>query len=324
MNPFTETHAESAAAWGESRLIAAIKKWLDDASPPPPHGIGDDCALFSTPGAEGLVTTDPVLWKRHFDEHVSPEDAAGKLFKRNLSDIAAMGGQPKLAVISLLLPPSTSQPWLERFHLGLSQASRRYGVPVAGGDVSQTDGLLGASMTLIGETTSGRALTRSGASDGDHLLVTGRLGGSRLSHHFSFEPRLREGQWLVSRQEVVAGMDISDGLAKDLFAMIPETCDAELLPEAIPVSTDAKTTAETSGHSPLYHALCDGEDHELLIAVKQATPLNLFLREWSRNSDLPLTRIGFLRKRPADSPAPSLRGLPHELNKGLHGYEHLR
>lgn len=323
MNPFTEEPARSAGAWGESRLIDAIRAWLGEASPPPPEGIGDDCALFTpTPGARILVTTDPILWERHFDREVTPEQAARKLLRRNLSDIAAMGGRPRIAVVSLLLPASTSLEWIERFYLGLKEVSLHDGVPIAGGDVSQTDGLLGASMTIIGETASGRALARAGAAAGDRLFVTGSLGGSRLGRHFTFEPRLSEGQWLGARPEVVAGMDISDGLAKDLLAVIPSGCGADLFPKDIPISDDAKKAASASGRPSLHHALCDGEDHELLVAVR-GDPTQM-LKSWKSHFDIPLTCIGILSAREPDSQEPLLSGLPVEVTGEMHGYEHLR
>lgn len=323
MNPFQTTRAGSAGEWGERRLIKAIRRWLGDASPPPPEGIGDDCAVF-LPGAGSriLVTTDPILWGRHFDENSAPEEAASKLLKRNLSDIAAMGGRPRIAVISLLLPPSTSLEWLERFHHGLRESSLRYTVPISGGDISQTDGLLAACMTLIGETTAGRALTRAGAAAGDRLFVTGALGGSLLGHHLSFEPRLAEGQWLAARPEVTAAIDISDGLAKDLPSLLPANGEAELLAEAIPISESAKHMAEKSGRPRLFHALCDGEDYELLITVDGQSAARL-LADWKNAFGTALTCIGTVAPRAPDSDEPLLRGLPTGLAEAVHGYEHL-
>lgn len=323
MNPFSATRAGSVAEWGEVRLIESIRHWLGAASPPPPLGIGDDCAVFSpAAGAEVLVTTDPVLWERHFDETVAPEQAAGKLLKRNLSDIAAMGGRGRMAVVSLLLPPATSIEWLGRFHHGLREASLRYGVSLAGGDVSQSDSLLGACMTLVGETVAGRALTRRGAGNEHGLYVTGRLGGSLRGHHLSFEPRLAEGQWLAAREEVAAAMDLSDGLAKDLPAFLPSGCEAELFPEAVPVSADALAMAASSGRPPLYHALCDGEDYELLVALKPGA--DSLVEEWKRRFVLPLTRIGLVRQKVENVQRSPLRGLPPGLAEEVCGYEHLR
>lgn len=323
MNPFHSTRAGSAGEWGERRLIEAIRQWLGDASPPPPEGIGDDCAVFSPRvGSEILVTTDPVLWGRHFDESTAPEEAAAKLLKRNLSDVAAMGGRPRMAVISLLLPPATSLEWLERFHRSLRKSSLRFAVPISGGDVSQTDGLLAACMTLIGETTAGRALTRSGASAGDSLFITGTLGGSILGHHLSFEPRLTEGQWLAARPEVTAAIDVSDGLAKDLPALLPAHGEAHLRADAIPTSESAAQMAEKSGRSPLFHALCDGEDYELLVTVRGESSAR-FLADWKNTFAAPLTCIGTVEQRASGSTGSILRGLPSGLEEAIHGYEHL-
>lgn len=323
MNPFKTTRVGSAAEWGERRLIETIRQWLGDASPPPPEGIGDDCAVFS-PGAGNqiLVTTDPVLWGRHFDESAAPEEAAAKLLKRNLSDIAAMGGRPRIAVISLLLPPTTSMEWLERFYHGLREGSLRYAVPISGGDISQTDGLLAASMTLIGETTAGRALTRTGTTAGDRIFVTGALGGSILGHHLSFEPRLPEGQWLAARPEVTAAIDISDGLAKDLPALLPAHGEARLLADAIPVSDSAARMAAKSGRPPLFHALCDGEDYELLVTADARSCARL-LADWKNAFVTPLTCIGTIEERAPGSVGTVLRGLPSGLEEAIHGYEHL-
>jgi thiamine-monophosphate kinase len=323
MNPFTENQPESAGALGESGLIEAIRSWLGPASPPAPEGIGDDCAVFSpTPGARALVTTDPIVWGRHFDQDVAPEAASAKLFKRNLSDIAAMGGRPRVAVVSLLLPASTSLEWLQRFHAGLRDVSIACATPLAGGDVSQTDGLLAACLTLVGETTGERALTRSGARPGDRLFVTGSLGGSLLGRHLSFEPRLAEGQWLAARPEVTAGIDLSDGLAKDLPALLPPGCEAELFADAIPLNPDADRMARESGRPPLFHALCDGEDYELLVAA--APGATAWLDEWRRDFALPLTEIGFIRERGPEAGEILLCGLPPGVAGALHGYEHLR
>lgn len=322
MHPFRDRSAGTAGDLGERHLIEAIRQWLGPASPPSPRGIGDDCAVFElTPGSQGLVTTDPVVWGRHFDESIAPADVAAKLVKRNLSDIAAMGGRPVAAVVSLLLPKETSVAWLEGFHHGLRAAGERYGAAIAGGDVTQTEGLLCASLTLIGESVAGRILRRDGASTGDRLLVTGTLGGSILGHHFGFEPRLAEGQWLSTRPEVTAAMDVSDGLAKDLLAFLPEGAEANLVAATIPVSDAALSRAHQSGRSALSHALCDGEDYELLVAVDPKSDVETLLLEWRRSfPDLPLTLIGEIR---TGSSGAQITGLPDSFAEKIAGYEHL-
>ena len=326
MNPFLNSSTGTAGELGERKLISAIRDWLGNASPPSPEGIGDDCAAFDlVPGQRGLVTTDPILWKRHFDEKIAPELAAAKLVKRNLSDIAAMGGKPVAAVVSLLLPANTSLAWLESFYAGLRDTALRYRLPIAGGDVSETDGLLGASLTLIGESVHSRILRRDTASPGDRIFVTGALGGSLLGHHVSFEPRLNEGQWLAARSEISAAIDLSDGLAKDLPALLPENAIAHLFAENIPVSVDAEKAASGSGHPALAHALSDGEDYELLFTVDKNTDADDFLADWQNAfPDVPLALIGEIRPAEPNFPPHRISGLPAELLNGLSGYEHLR
>src|SRR4051812_22903627 len=268
MKPFTSTRAHSVSAIGERRLIEGIRRWLGRASPAAPFGIGDDCAVIPPTKRHQLVTTDPVIYGQHFDDTVSARQAGAKLLKRNLSDIAAMGGRPVAAVVSLALAPQTNIRWLEQFYRGLAAAALRYGVRIVGGDVTQGPAkFFGAFLTLHGESSGGRVVTRSGARAGDAIYVTGALGGSLLGHHYAFTPRLAEGAWLAGRAEVRAMMDVSDGLAKDLASVTPGGLSPALRPEAIPVSAAAHKRAKHSGRTPLFHALSDGEDYELLVVV---------------------------------------------------------
>ncbi len=112
MNPFTRQRSRSVGARGEQRLIADIRRWLGDATPAAPFGIGDDCAVIPPTRRHQLVTTDPVIHGRHFDDTVPARAVGAKLLKRNLSDIAAMGGRPVAAVVALALAPETSTAWL--------------------------------------------------------------------------------------------------------------------------------------------------------------------------------------------------------------------
>ena len=240
MSPFTSHHAQSVAARGELRLIGEIRRWLGDASPAAPFGIGDDCAVIPPTRHHQLVTTDPVIHGQHFDDSVPARAVGAKLLKRNLSDIAAMGGRPVAAVISLALAPETSVAWLREFYLGLASTARRFRVKIVGGDITQGPSrFFGAFLTLHGEST-GRLITRRGARRGDTIFVTGRLGGSRAGHHFKFTPRLAEGQWLARQPDVVAMMDVSDGIAKDVQSLTPAGSVAAIAPAAIPVSAAAR------------------------------------------------------------------------------------
>src|SRR4051812_4916528 len=103
MSPFTKRAAEKVSALGEEQLIAAIRRWLGRASPPAPHGIGDDCAILPPSKNQQVITVDPVIYKRHFDDSIPAAAVGAKLLKRNLSDLAAMGARPTAAVVALTL-----------------------------------------------------------------------------------------------------------------------------------------------------------------------------------------------------------------------------
>ncbi|MDB6165147.1 MAG: thiL [Lacunisphaera sp.] len=319
MNPFTSIRAQSVSAHGERRLIAEIRRWLGAVSPKSPAGIGDDCAVLPPAKCRQLITTDPVLYAQHFDDRVPPRAVGAKLLKRNLSDIASMGGRPVAAVVSLALAPNTKTGWLREFYLGLAACARRYGVKIVGGDITQGPaGFFGAFLSLHGEATGRRVLTRGGARAGDRIYVTGTLGGSLLGHHHRFTPRLAEGAWLARRKEVCAMMDVSDGLAKDLDALTPHGLAPALSAAAIPVSAAARTCARETRQSPLVHALGDGEDYELLLVARARADRAKFERDWKKRFPrVKLTQIGtFVPKD--QMPAGAL------LLVDYRGYEHLR
>lgn len=319
MKLFTPIRAESVIAHGELRLIGQLRQWLGDTSPAAPYGIGDDCAVLPPSARAQLITTDPVIFGQHFDEQVPPRAVGAKLLKRNLSDIASMGGRPTAAVVSLALASDTNVAWLREFYLGLAAAARRYDVKIVGGDITQAPaGFFGAFLTLHGEATGKRVVTRGGALPGDRIFVTGRLGGSLLGHHYKFSPRLAEGAWLAARKEVCAMMDVSDGLAKDLDALTPEGLAPALCEAAIPISPAARKCAAQTKQSPLFHALSDGEDYELLIIVCYRVDPARFERDWKKKFPrLKLSHIGNFVKKDA-MPTSAVRLVDFS------GYEHLR
>ncbi len=308
MHPLAPGPRDRVDALGEGGLIAAIRRWLGNTCPPPPAGIGDDCAVLPRARGRGLLTVDPVIFGRHFDATVAPAAVGAKLLKRNLSDIAAMGGRPRAAVISLCLDRATRVSWLRDFHRGLATTARRYGVALVGGDVAEGPGVLIATLTLLGEADATRVLTRAGARAGDWIAVTGRLGGSLSSgHHHRFTPRLAEGRWLARRPEVRSMMDVSDGLAKDLAALTPRGTRPALDHAAIPRRSGCTLAA----------ALGDGEDYELLCTVRARADLSSLRRAWRRRFPaVPLTIIGRFVPQSASDPTPE--ALP------VTGYEHLR
>jgi thiamine-monophosphate kinase len=309
LHPLTKRRPDSVSAWGEEKLIAAIRRWLGNASPRAPFGIGDDCAVLPPSRGRQLITVDPVIYGRHFDDTVPPRAVGAKLLKRNLSDLAAMGGRPVAAVLALTLDAHTSRSWLEQFYRGLAASARHYGVAIVGGDIAQADGIIAASLTLLGEAAGPRVVTRTGARVGDWIYVTGRLGGSLAQgHHFRFMPRLAEGAWLARERDVRAMMDVSDGLAKDLHAITPGNATPALDATKVPCRAGCDLRA----------ALTDGEDYELLFALRRHADRDRFAARWHRSfPQTPLSAIG-LFVIPANVPpdAISLRD--------FQGYEHLR
>ena len=265
---FTSNASRSVGALGEEALIARIRQWLGAANPPAPFGIGDDCAVLPSSPKQQVVTVDPIIYGRHFDDTVAARAVGAKLLKRNLSDIAAMGAEPTAAVIALALSAQTDARWLEQFYRGLANEARRFDVKIVGGDIAELRSGFVATLTLFGRASTKRILTRRGAKIGDAIYVSGSLGGSLLGHHFSFTPRLAEGAWLAQHASVRCLMDLSDGLAKDLRALTPPRARAALAREAIPISAAAKRRARSSNTSALAHALTDGEDYDHVFAVE--------------------------------------------------------
>lgn len=291
MHPFTENLTESIATMGERMLLEKIRQWLGDTSPPPPHGMGDDTAVLPSEANQfNLITTDTLAYKCHFDDSVSPQQAGAKLIKRNLSDIAAMGGVPSSAVISLFLPRTLRLDWLSAFYAGICAESNKFKIKIVGGDICETDSFLGSQLTLWGN--AGRPITRTGAVKGDFIYVSGTLGGSRLGKHLDFIPRLAEGKWLAGQTSVHSMIDITDGLMKDLPTLIPLTCAAGLNIEFLPISEAAGALSTESNQLAKQHALNDGEDYELLFTLSENVEPQSFQKLWLEKFKIPITRIG--------------------------------
>src|SRR6266436_5234303 len=203
---------------GEDKLVERIVEALaDKGGPNLALGVGDDAALSRPrPGYEIILTCDWFLEGSHFlrSKH-SPDSVGWKCLARAVSDIAAMGGQPKCFLLSLALPQTLTGRWLHHFLTGLRRAARSFSCPLAGGDTTRRDEIL-ISVTVIGEVRAGEAIRRSGAKPGDLIFVTGRLGEAELGlrslrsgrtqrgrgdlslkKHLYPEPRLALGQWLA-------------------------------------------------------------------------------------------------------------------------------
>ncbi|HUY88679.1 MAG TPA: thiamine-phosphate kinase [Pirellulales bacterium] len=249
--------------------------WLREQLPPHPClrlGLGDDAALVAfNQRCECLVTVDAITEQVDFHlAQTDPRRIGRKALAVNLSDMAAMAGRPLAAFVALALPREGALPLAKELYLGMLPLAEKYGVAIAGGDTNCWNGPLAISVTLLGEVAEPGPLLRSGARPGDWLLATGSFGGSILGRHFDFEPRVREALLLNQRYELHAGMDVSDGLSLDASRLADASrCGAVLRLDAVPVSAAAQELAElrNDGVSALQHALSDGEDFELILAL---------------------------------------------------------
>jgi thiamine-monophosphate kinase len=273
----------------ERSLIAALRRRVRPKAAVA-AGIGDDCAILRIPpGHEVLITTDFTLEGIHFrrDWH-SPETIGYRCLARGLSDVAAMGGNPVAAFLSLALPPNTPQSWVDRFFDGLLQLAAEFKVTLAGGDTSQSPSGILADIVAVGSVPKGKAVLRSGARPGDRIYVTGRLGESAVAltslrlgrkiraadfpRHFMPEPRLKIGQYLRKRRLASSMIDLSDGLSTDLSHLCRESgVGAEIESAAIPRPPVGKPAREV----PLELALHGGEDYELLFTSSKPIPAKI-------------------------------------------------
>jgi thiamine-monophosphate kinase len=254
-------------------------------------GIGDDAAVVAAGESPTLLTTDLLVDGVHFDlAEASPRQVGWKAVACSVSDIAAMGGRPSVAVVAAALPRGFAAEQAHELVRGALACAAEFGLCLVGGDVTATPGPLAIDVTMLGGTAGLPPVLRSGARPGDALLVTGALGGSRLGRHLGFRPRQAEGLALNRDYHARAMIDISDGLAADLHHILDESgVGVDLLAERVPIADDARRAAERSGRSPLDHALDDGEDFELLFTLAQEDAARLLARQ---PFDVPVTRIG--------------------------------
>lgn len=226
------------------------------------QGPGDDCAVVRRDDEwDTLLKTDVVVEGVHFTPDTPPPLIGRKALARALSDIAAMGGIPEHALITILVSPGRSLELLEGVYLGIHHLASQFHVSVAGGETSSLswDGLI-VNVALTGRVEHNRAILRSGASPGDILCVSGPLGGSFESgRHLTFTPRIALGRVLQTCSlRVTAMMDLSDGLGVDLPRMAEACgCGYEIDVERIPCHA----------HCSTQQAIEDGEDYELLFAI---------------------------------------------------------
>ncbi len=259
-----------------------------------PTGIGDDAAVLDLPaGRQWVVTTDMLMDGVDFivGEH-DPAMIGRKSLAVNLSDLAAMGSRPVAAFVAVALPRQGGGELARAIYGGIIALAGKFNMAIAGGDTNSWDGKLVINVTAVGEVATGTAWRRSGAQPGDHILVTGQFGGSILGKHFHFTPRVAEAQWLAEHAMIRAAIDVSDGLSLDLSRLCQESgCGAMLDLPKVPIAVAASELSAREGdkQTPLEHALGDGEDFELILAVSSAETERLVA---TQPLGVPLSRIG--------------------------------
>lgn len=271
---------------GEFGLIDFISTHFN--APKGMVGIGDDCAIIPDFGEDTLVTTDMLLEGIHFlRDKASAEDIGWKAAAVNLSDIAAMGGVPVATFLSIALPPDARGAWAEGFIEGYAEISRRYGVPLLGGDTTSSLRDIAINVGVKGRCDHGKALGRSGARVGDTIFVTGTLGDSGaglkaligglerdadveylIGRHLRPVPRIEEGQALLATGLVGAMMDISDGLASDLRHILKASgVGATVDLKRLPLSEELVRVCRRCHWRASTLAATAGEDYELLLTA---------------------------------------------------------
>jgi thiamine-monophosphate kinase len=292
----------------EKLLIAGIRGRAASRSRAIAAGIGDDCAILQVHADDQtLVTTDFSLEGVHFRREWHPAEVVGhRCLTRGLSDIAAMGGNPIAAFLSLALPQRLPQSWINQFLKGFLKLADRFHVTLAGGDTAQSPGGILADIVVIGSVPKGKAIRRSGARPGDQIYVTGALGGAAatlkllfagrklrsvdLPIHFHPTPRIEIGRFLLEKGLAAAMIDLSDGLSTDLGHICEESgVGAEIQASAIPRASLGKPSRTVE----LEFALNGGDDYELLFTAPPEK------RVPSKIAGIPITRIGRItREKP--------------------------
>lgn len=283
--------AASADRIAERAVIRSIRRKTPSAEGVA-VGIGDDCAVLEpTTGHRLLATTDLLLEDVHFRRrYAEPADIGWKSVAVNLSDVAAMGGRPRWALVALACPAETTLEEVEAFYEGARDLAARHAVAIVGGDTTASPAGWLVNVTLLGEART--PLLRSGARVDDVIAVTGPLGRSAAglavlerpsapegltavalaaltSAHLRPVPRVAEGRWLGEAGGVTAMIDLSDGLATDLAHVAEESdvrCRVDI--ERIPLDDAARDAARALGADALAWATSGGEDYELLLTCE--------------------------------------------------------
>jgi thiamine-monophosphate kinase len=271
---------------GEFGLIERIRKTASRNTRRAPIGIGDDAAaLLLSPSATLLATTDMLIEGVHFDLKTTDLFSLGwKSAAVNLSDIAAMGGEPRFCLTAIGIPPSLTVEDITEFYRGVTACLKKFGAVLVGGDTCASPKDLVISVTMLGESERKRMITRSGARPGDLIYVTGTLGDSAaglelltagassqnpgvrrlIEKHLRPVPRIAEGRKLNVSGIVSSMIDVSDGLSSDLGHICDQSgVGAEVFADRMPLSKELRSV-KSLARPALEFALSGGEDYELL------------------------------------------------------------
>jgi thiamine-monophosphate kinase len=314
---------------GERALIERIRRRVPAAPPALVVGIGDDAAVAAPDrGAWQVLTTDALVEGIHFDRRFStPADIGYKALAVNASDVASMGGAPRFALLSLMLPVHMTVAEVDGLLDGLLELAAQTRVSLAGGNITRSPGPLVVDVTVLGSVKPRKILTRAGARAGDLLYVTGQIGAAAaglgwlrqeaapshdstagietlrarpadpgmaecVSRYCRPEPRARVGALLGRTRAASACMDLSDGLADAVTQMsCASRTGAKIDAALLPIHPAARDWFTRTGADAVGAAVAGGDDYELLFAVPWRTRgrLRAVLRE---ARGLQVTRIG--------------------------------
>jgi thiamine-monophosphate kinase len=316
----------------ERELVARIRQHLKPAPDWLLVGIGDDGAVVEPARNRAeVLTVDAIVEGVHFDRAFVPADAIGhRALAVNLSDLAAMGAAPRLALLSLVMPPSLPINDFDEIARGFAALAARHSLHLAGGNLTRSPGPLMLDVTVMGTVKRRQALTRSGARPGDDLYVTGTLGAAAaglcmlreratlssmdcVERYLRPEPRVRMGMLISRNRAASACIDLSDGLA-DGAHRIAEASGVGLTIDAgaLPIDPAARAFFDSRGLDAVTEAITAGDDYELFLAARPRAQRRLAAA--ARHGGVALTRVG----RCTAEPAVVLRrdGVAHELPQG--------
>lgn len=300
---------------GEFGLIHHLSSRLKFRASDSVLGIGDDCAVYPVKsGVYEVISTDAMVQDIHFKLSTTTPEALGrKALSASLSDIAAMGGTPKRALVTLGVSKKISVSFLERLYTGFNEICNQFKVEIVGGDTVSSPKCFFINVSVIGEAK--RVFTRQGARPGDLIFVTGTLGDSSLGlkllnkkkkgdykflieRHLDPTPRVHEAYILAhSRINITSMIDVSDGLVQDLYHICKASkVGARIYEDRLPQSPEFSNTCSGNSISPLPLLLNGGEDYELLFTLPADGVKNLN-RQFLKAKVL-VTQIGEITLKP--------------------------